>query len=81
MKTTYRRLDEPLPVKGLWAVPVPWQLVPKLAAHPAARQFAASLSIDRVGRRAVILLWPGVDPRYAVAFLAKLAGQRRSRAG
>jgi hypothetical protein len=77
MCSSYCQLDDPLPTRGHWAVAVPWHLVPALAAHPAARQIAASLYLDPPTKRAMIVLWPGVDPRWVVALLAKLARQRR----
>jgi hypothetical protein len=79
MYSTYCQFDEQVPARGLWAVPVPWKLVPALAAHPAARQIAASLYLDTQTRRAAIVLWPGVDPRWVAAFLTKL--ERRGKAG
>ena len=72
MYSSYCQLDEPVPTRGLWAVPVPWNLVPALAAHPAARQIAASLYLDPPTKRAAIVLWPGVDPRWVAALLTKL---------
>ncbi len=80
MYSTYCQLDEPLPARGLWAVPVPWKLVPALTALPEARQFAASLYLDAKKKRAAIVLWPGVDPRWVVALLAKLEHRRPRRA-
>jgi hypothetical protein len=77
MYSNYCQLEEPLPARGLWAVPVPWKLVPALTAHPAARQFAASLYVDARTGRAAVVLWPGVDPRWVVALLAKL--ERRGK--
>jgi len=77
MYSSYCELDEPLPAPGLWAVPVPWSLVPTLATNPAARQLAASLYVDPPTKRAAILLWPGVDPRWVTALLAKLVKGRK----
>jgi hypothetical protein len=77
MYSSYCELDEPLPSPGYWAVQVPWNLVPKLAANPAARRFAAELYADPSTKRALMILWPGVDPRWVAALLTKL--QRRGK--
>jgi hypothetical protein len=80
MYSSYCQFDEPVPAPGVWAVPVPWSLVPLLTASPAARQIATALYIDPPTKRAAIVLWPGVDPRWVSALLTKLQRQYRRRA-
>jgi hypothetical protein len=79
MYSSYCQFEDPVPTRRLWGVPVPWHLVPRLAAHPAVRQIAASLYLDPTTKRAAIVLWPGVDPRWVVALLNKLDRQRTRR--
>jgi len=76
MSARYFRMDDHAPAREQWALPVPWKLVPVLAGLPGARQFAAELFVDPVTKRAAIVLWPGVDPRFVTALLTKLERPR-----
>jgi hypothetical protein len=79
MSARYFQMDDPLPVRGLWAMSVPWHLVPELAACPNARHILASLYLDPPSKKAAIVLWPGVDPRWVLALFAKLEQRHRAR--
>lgn|GEM_PF-4466575 len=78
MSAPYFQLDTPLPARGLWAVPVPWHLVPALTTSPNAPEIVATLYVDPPTKRAAAVLWPGVDPRWVVALLAKLEQEHQS---
>ena len=80
MSSRYFQMDDPLPAPGLFAVAVPWHLVPLLSALPGARQIIASMYLDPPSKKAAIVLWPGVDPRFVLALLAKLEARRQQRA-
>ena len=79
MSNAYYQLDDPLPTRGLWAVPVPWNLVPVLSTQPGMRQFAAELYVDPATKRAAVVLWPGVDPRWVTALFARMDSRSSSK--
>ena len=79
MASTYCQLDPLLPADGVWAVPVPWHLVPLLARCREVRQLAATGYADPATRRAALILWPGVDPRCVVALLERLDRSYQAR--
>lgn len=72
MPHAYHRLESNLPARGVWTVPVPWRLVPVLAAAPAVRQLAATCYADPTRRRAALVLWPGVDPHRVAELVGAL---------
>jgi hypothetical protein len=82
MPPAYFRLDSP-PLsseRGLWCVPVPWDLVAVARGHLAARGCHSTLCVDVAARQAHLVLWPGADPRKAVELLDGLRGGPARRA-
>ena len=83
MRRDYHRFDAHLPDRGLWAVAVPWHLVPLVARSEAMRQVAATGYADSATRQACLILWPGVDPQWVSNLIERLdhAYRARQRAG
>jgi hypothetical protein len=76
MYSDYFQMDDPQPTRKQRAIAVPWNLVSAFATRPEARQIATSLYLDPPAKRAAIVLWPGVDPRWVRSLIAKLGGKR-----
>jgi hypothetical protein len=66
--------------RGLWCVPVPWDLVSLAHGYLASRECPSTLCVDPVAREAHLILWPQTDPRRAVELLDGLRGGPSRRA-